>query len=72
VTASASGVATTDAIVWSFNADPNGVTGYGAGSTGTLSIWAFPTANNVNFRVCNLTAGSITPGAATLNWRVPR
>jgi len=72
VTVAAAGVATTDAISWSFNADPNGVTGYGAGSTGTLSIWPFPTSGNVNFRVCNLTGGSITPGAATLNWRVTR
>lgn len=72
VTVSASGVASTDAISWSFNADPNTVTGYGAGATGTLSIWSYPTANNINFRVCNLTAGSITPGAATLNWRVVR
>jgi hypothetical protein len=72
VTVSATGVATTDAISWSFNADPSGVSGYGSGTTGTLSVWAFPTANNVNFRVCNLTGGAITPGAATLNWRVVR
>ena len=72
VTVSATGVATTDAISWSFKADPKGVTGYGAGSTGPLSILAFPTVNNVNFRVCNLSSGSITPGALTLNWRVVR
>jgi hypothetical protein len=37
-----------------------------------LTIFAYPTANNVNFKVCNNTAGSITPGAITLNWRVVR
>lgn len=68
----APGVAITDSISWSFNSDPNGVTGYGAGTSGALSIWAFPTKDNVNFRVCNLTARSITPAAATLNWRVVR
>jgi hypothetical protein len=35
-------------------------------------VWVFPTANQVNIRVCNLTAGSITPGAASVNWRVVR
>lgn len=72
ITVAATGVLTTDIVSWSFNADPNGVTGYGAGATGSLQIWAFPTADNVNFRVCNLTAGAITPGAATLNWTVKR
>jgi hypothetical protein len=72
ITVGASVTATTDVIAWSFNADPSGVVGYGSGTTGTLSIWAYPTANNVNFRVCNLTSGAITPGAATLNWGVVR
>ena len=72
VTATATGVATTDVVSWSFNADPNGVTGYGFGATGTLSVWAFPTANNVNFRVCNLTGGAIVPGAISVNWIVTR
>ena len=66
------GVLSTDAITWSFSTDPNSVPGYGAGSTGSLSIWAFPTANNVNFRVCNLTSAAIIPGAVTLNWIVTR
>jgi hypothetical protein len=37
-----------------------------------LTIIAYPTANNVNFKVCNNTSGSVTPGAITLNWRVTR
>lgn len=73
ITTSATGVATTDVITWGFNTDPNAVTGYDAKSTsGCLVITAYPTANNVNFLVSNPTAGSITPGALTLNWRVVR
>lgn len=73
VTVSAAGVLTTDVVDWGFNANPNSVTGYSAASTsGCLVITAYPTANNVNFLVSNPTAGSITPGALTLNWRVRR
>lgn len=72
VTTSATGVATTDAIQWGFNGDPTGVTGYAPVTTGALTIFAYPSANNVNFKVCNLTTASITPGAITLNWRVVR
>lgn len=70
VTTAATGVATTDVINWGFNSDPTGVTGYTA--SGMLTIVAYPSANNVNFKVCNQTASSITPGAVTLNWRVQR
>lgn len=72
VTTSATGVATTDTINASFNGDPTAVTGYVPLTTGMLTIIAYPTANNVNFKVCNNTAGSITPGAITLNWIVVR
>jgi hypothetical protein len=73
VTVSATGVATTDVVLWGFNGTPNGVTGYNAASTtGGLVITAYPTANNVNFIVSNPTASSVTPGALTLNWRVVR
>lgn len=70
VTVAATGVATTDVVDASFNGDPTGVTGYIPGSM--LSIVAYPTANNVNFKVCNNTGSSITPGAITLNWKVSR
>ncbi len=66
VTTAATGVATTDAIGWSFNAAPG--TGYTAG----LYVLPYVTSGNVNFLVCNPTAGSLTPAAATLNWRVLR
>ena len=65
VTVSASGVTTTDVITWSFNAAP-------AANPAELVISSWPTANSVNFQYCNPTAGSVTPNAATLNWRVVR
>lgn len=70
VTTAAANVATTDAITWSFNAAPG--TGYGSASGSGLHIQSYPTAGTVNFIVCNPTAGSITPAAASLNWRVIR
>ncbi|MDR3569620.1 MAG: hypothetical protein P4L43_16465 [Syntrophobacteraceae bacterium] len=69
VTVAATGVLSTDAISWSFNAAPP--SGYN-GTGGILDIRPFVTGGNVNFLVCNSTASSITPGAATLNWRVLR
>lgn len=72
VTTSATGTATTDTIIATPNADPTGVTGYAVSATGSLYIQAYPTTNNVNFKVCNNTAGSLTPAALTMNWRVVR
>lgn len=72
VTVSASGVLTTDTVTASFNSDPTAVTGYIPATTGMLTIIGYPTANNVNWKVCNNTSASITPGAITLNWRVVR
>jgi hypothetical protein len=72
VTVSAPGTLTTDNILGDFNADPTGVVGYQPVTSGMLTIIKYPTANNVNFKVCNTTSGSITPGAIRLNWRVPR
>lgn len=72
VTTTATNTATTDVVSWGFNGDPTGVTGYTPVTTGALTIFAYPSANNVNFKVCNLTSASITPGAITLNWRIAR
>lgn len=72
VTTAATGVATTDVITAGFNGDPTAVTGYAASTSGMLTIVVYPSANNVNFKVCNNTGASITPGAITLNWRVVR
>ena len=71
-TDTATGTATTDTIEVTFNGDPTAVTGYVPLTTGMLTIIPYPTSNTVNFKVCNNTAGSITPGAITLNWRVVR
>jgi hypothetical protein len=73
VTVATSGVATTDTIQVGFNGDPTAVTGYGVSATGeVLQIYPYPTSGNVNFKVCNSTADSITPGALTLNFKVYR
>lgn len=72
VTVAATGTATTDVIGWGFNGDPTAVTGYTPSANGMLTIIAYPSANNVNFKVCNNLASSVTPGAITLNWRVVR
>jgi hypothetical protein len=71
-TDTATGVLTSDAIIVSFAADPTAVTGYVPLTTGMLSIIYYPTADTVNFKVCNNTSSSITPGAVTINWRVVR
>jgi hypothetical protein len=65
VTVSAAGVATTDAINYSYNV------AVGA-NPGVLILNVWPTANNVNFAYCNGTAAGVTPGAAKLNWKVIR
>lgn len=72
VTTSAPGVLTTDVVLASFNGDPTAVTGYVPLTAGMLTIVLYPTANNINAKVCNNTSGSITPGAVTLNIRANR
>jgi hypothetical protein len=71
-TDTATGTLTTDTIEAVFNGDPTAVTGYVPLTTGMLTIIVYPTADTVNFKVCNNTNASITPGAITLNWRVVR
>lgn len=70
VTVTATGVLTTDNISADFNADPTSTLGYEPGAM--LTIVKYPTSGHVNFKVCNNTSSSITPGATTLNWRVVR
>ncbi len=71
-TDTATGTVDTDVVTVTFKTDPTGVTGYAPLTTGGLFIYAYPTADTVNFKVCNNTSGSITPGAITLNWKVGR
>lgn len=66
----ATGVLTTDVVSSGFNADPTAVTGFLP--TAMLTVVPYPTAGNVNFKACNLTASSITPTSTTFNWRVTR
>jgi hypothetical protein len=72
VTATATNAATTDVITASFNADPTAVTGYIPSTNGMLTIIPWLTSGQANFKVCNNTGASITPGAVTINWRVVR
>lgn len=73
VTVSAPGVLTTDIVTAGYNSDPTAVTGYGASATGAvLTVYPYPTANNMNVKVCNSTGSSITPGALTVNLSVKR
>lgn len=64
-TATMTGVTTTSAFSTAFATDPSAVTGWGA--NGGLSFIAWPTSNTINWKVCNVTASSITPGAMTIN-----
>jgi hypothetical protein len=72
VTVSAPGVTTSDVVTAGFAGKPTAITGYIPSTSGMLTILPWPSADNVNFTVCNNTGGSITPGALTLNWRVSR
>jgi hypothetical protein len=72
VTVAGASIATTDVLWWGFNSDPTGVVGYQPSTNGMLTIIAYPTSGNANFKVCNNTSASVTPGAITLNWRVVR
>jgi hypothetical protein len=67
-TVAATGITTSSKIVATPNVDPTGVTGYGPSASGSLYVQAWPTANNINFKVCNNTGSPITPGALTLDY----
>jgi hypothetical protein len=72
VTTAATGTATTDVVNWGFNGDPTGVTGYAPSASGMLTIISYPSSDNVNFKVCNNLAVTVTPTSLTLNWIVVR
>jgi hypothetical protein len=71
-TATATGAATTDAPTVAYASDPTGVTGYGGGTSGGISIRSWTTSNTFNFKRCNESGASITPGALNINWKVTR
>lgn len=66
VTTTATGAATTDTISEAWNSAPV------AATDRMLTLVKWVTSGNVNFARCNPTAGSITPTALVLNWRVLR
>ena len=71
-TATATGALTTDAMEINYASDPTGATGYGGGTSGGISIRYWITADTMNFKLCNETGSSITPGALSVNWRITR
>jgi hypothetical protein len=74
VTAVALNATTSDALTASFagGTDPTTVTGYIPSTSGMLTIFAYLTAGVANFKVCNNTSSSVTPGPIALGWRVVR
>lgn len=71
-TSACSGLATTDAITNTANAEIFTLTGFTPSANGILTISCWPTANTVNCEEENNTAGTITPAAVTVNYRVVR
>lgn len=71
-TFTATGAATTDAAQIFFASDPTGVTGYGGGTAGGITVRSWFTSNTLNIKLCNETGSSITPGALSVNWRLIR
>ncbi len=61
-TVTMNGVTTSMTFSFTPTTDISGVTGWG--STGGLVIDAWPTANTLDYKVCNQTASSITPSAS--------
>lgn len=59
------GMLTTSSISWTFASDPGAVTGWGG--SGGLRFVTWPTADTLNWRVCNETGLSVTPGAMDVN-----
>ncbi len=68
---SAAGVLSTDTIDINFNADVSAVIGY-AVTGNLLTILVYPTADTINIKVCNRNDSDVTPGAATVNYKVTR
>lgn len=65
VTVTMTGVATSSVFMITPSSDTSGITGWG--STGGLILDAWPTSNTLNYKICNQTGLSITPGAVTFN-----
>jgi hypothetical protein len=68
----ATGVLSTDTIIATPSVDLSTITGYSGIATGAAYIINWPTANHVNFKVCNSTSAGITPASFVMNWKVHR
>jgi hypothetical protein len=64
-TVAMTGLTTSSTFTTAFASNPNSVTGWGA--TGGLTFTAWPTANTLNWSICNQTSANITPGTMKLN-----
>ena len=64
-TVTMAGVTTSSVFFAVPSTDVSGVTGWG--SSGGLTIDAWPTSNTLNYKICNATASNITPGSVTWN-----
>lgn len=71
-TATCSGLASTDNILCTFNANPFGVTGFVPATTGILTVACVPSTNTVTAYASNNTGGSLTLGSIVINYRVVR
>ena len=67
-TVTMTGVTTATTFAFTPTADLSAVTGWGAGGA-TLFLDAWPSANALNYKVCNNSSASITPGSST-TWNV--
>lgn len=68
-TVTMAGVSTGSTFQFTPASDPSSTTGWSPGAAGQLYFNAWPTANTLNYKVCNPTTASITPGAST-TWNV--
>jgi len=66
ISVAAKGVSTSTRIQWNFASDPSAVAGYGSAPIDAIHVYAWPTADNVNFRQCS--AVSVKPGAINILW----
>lgn len=66
VTTAAAGVLATDSVEWAYASAPSGTT------DGKLILNHYVTAGNVNWMLCNPTAGALAPTGLVVNWRVIR
>jgi hypothetical protein len=66
-TVAAASVLATDTILWSYSGAP--AAQY---LNGSINVFVYVTAGNINIVQVNPTAGNVTPGATTVNWQVIR